>query len=683
MWKQTLFVALLAVSIVGCSKNDSPTPAGKIHWLEIKSRTDAFGGTSFGSVGQYELIVAVAHGRLNPNDGANKDIVDLDKAPLVDGWVEYRADVVILTPKNATTARRVMFYDVNNRGNKLATGIYFNEGAGADLAAATAAGNGFLMRQGYTVVWSGWMGSIPVSSNGRLVGASFPVARNADGSAITGTNRDEFIFENNTNPATITLTYPVATMDRNQATLRVKQYATPADDGFEAVASWQYLDESRVQVTRPANYDAGAIYEFIYPAKDPIVMGIGFAATRDIVTFLRYEQKDGLGNDNPLNALRQAPCEVANCSKDGNFDVAIMEGISQSGRFVRDFLWQGFNTDINGRKVFEGMMPLIAGSRKTWTNMRFAQPGRFSRQHEEHFQAGDQFPFTYATITDPLSGRGDGLLVRCAANNTCPKILQIDGGGEFRQARSSLVVSDGAGREVALPDTVRAYHLVGTPHAYQSTAPGTRPANCKYSYASANPSSTTRALTVAMVEWLARDVGPPASRFPTLANGLSPSPSRTAVGFPDLTSVGVAYSDKYNFLYLTDYATVPPTVDRTKQYDVRLPTTDADGNDLVGVRTPDVVVPLASMLPWNERATGFGEGDVCSTSGTYVPFAATAAARAANGDPRLSLAERYSSKADYVAKVTAAANALKDARLMLSEDVTWWTQRAQTVTVVP
>lgn len=682
MWTKGLFAILVAVSIAGCS-NSVSEPPGKIQRLEIKSRTDAFGGASFGSAGPYELIVAVAHGRLNPNDSANKDVVDLDKAPVVDGWVEYQSDVVILTPKNQAIGRRVMFYDVNNRGNKLATGIYFNEGTGADLKEANAAGNGFLMRQGYTVVWSGWMGSIPLASNGLLVGTSFPVAKNADGSSITGMNRDEFIFENTTNPGTLTLTYPAATLDRSQATLRVKQFATPGNDGFETISSWQYIDASRVQVTRPANYDAGAIYEFIYPARDPIVMGTGFAATRDIVSFLRNEQKDAVGNDNPLNGLRQAPCEVANCAKDRNFDIAIMEGISQSGRFVRDFLWQGFNTGADGRKVFEGMMPLIGGSRKTWTNMRFAQPGRFSRQHEEHFQAGDQFPFTYATINDPLTGKTDGLLARCNANNTCPKVFQIDGGGEFRQARSSLIVSDGAGREVALPDNVRAYHLVGTPHAYQATAPGTRPVNCKYNYASANPSSTTRALTVAMVDWLARDVAPPATRFPTLTNGLSASPSRTAVGFPDLTGVGLTYSEKYNFLYVTDYATVPPVVNVSKKYDVRLPVTDADGNDVVGVRTPDVVVPLASMLPWNERIAGFAEGDVCGTAGSYLPFAATAAARAVTGDPRLSLAERYASKADYVAKITAAANSLKDARLMLPEDVTWWAQRAQAVTVLP
>lgn len=681
-----LAVALLGATVSCSVGNNSTTDVASSHRveLEIKSRTDAFGGASFGSVGKYELIVAEARGWLNPNDKANKDIVDLGKAPLVDGWVQYKADVVILTPKNPATARRVMFYDVNNRGNKLAAGLYFNEGVGANLADATAAGNGFLMRQGYTVVWSGWMGSVPLSSNGLTVGTSFPVAKNADGSSITGMSREEFIFDNSTNPGIIPLSYPAASIEKSQATLRVKQYATPANDGFQTIpaSSWQYLDASRVQVTRPGNFDAGAIYEFIYPAKDPIVMGIGFAATRDIVSFLRNDQKDSLGKDNPLSALRLAPCELTNCSKDKNIDVAIMEGISQSGRFVRDYLWQGFNTDINGRKVFDGMMPLIAGARRTWTNMRFSQPGRWSRQHEDHFQDGDQFPFTYATTTDPVSGKKDGLLSRCTVDNTCPKVFQIDGGGEFKQARASLVVSNGAGTSVALPDNVRAYHLVGTPHGYGGTAPGTRPANAKYPSASANPSSTTRALTVAMVDWLARSVEPPASQYPSLAKGFATSAAQSAVGFPNLTSIGVEYNEKFNFLYLTDYATVPPTVDIWKQYDVRMLTTDVDGNDLVGVRTPDVAVPLATMLSWNERIAGFAGPDI-TTSSSYLPFAATAAARAATGDPRLSLAERYVSKADYVAKVTAAANALKDARLMLSEDVTWWTEKAQAVTVLP
>ena len=682
--------ASVALVFTGCGSSDSGsgllTPAGTIRSFEIKSRTDAFGGAAFGSAGVYESIAAVATGRLDPAHPSNAGIVDLARAPkAADGWVEYKVDVSILRPKSATAARRVLFYDVVNRGNKLAHSLYFNEGS--DFTTSAGAGTGFLMRQGYTVVWSGWQGDIAMSSDGTRIGASFPLATNADGTPITATNRDEFIFDNTTNPATATLSYPASDLNQALATLRVKQRQA---DAWQTVATWTYSGSKSILITRPANMDAGAIYEFIYPAKDPVVMGIGFAAIRDLVSFLRYENADASGAPNPLADLKNAPCEIKDsagacpANPRTTVDVALLEGISQSGRLVRDFIWQGFNADGQRRKVFDGAMPLIAGGRKTWTNFRFAQPGRFSRQHEDHFQAGDQFPFTYATTTDPLSGRPDGIFANCSKSDTCPKLFHLDGGNEFWQSRSSLVTLDGAGNVVALPDTVRTYYMTGTPHAYNTTGVSSKPANCSYNSNIVNPASTTRALTVAMVDWLARGKAPPASRWPSRADSTFADPlNSVAVGMPDLNPIGIAYPGVYNRLDLTDYSVVPPTVDASKMYVVRAPTTDGDGNDRPGVRTPDVAVPLGTHLPWNLRAPGFASGELCSTQGSYIAFAQTDAARTASRDPRTSLQSRYAGKADYVAKVTAAANALRDQGLMLQEDVDRWVQRANAVTVFP
>jgi hypothetical protein len=657
------------------------TRAGYIDRLEIRNRTDAFEGRSFGSVGPYEYIAAVAHGKLDPMHPANAGIVDLDKAPRgEDGYVAYQSDVVILRPKNPDTARRVLFYDVVNRGNK--NSLRFNNGSG-DLNSAEGAGDGLLMREGYTLVWSGWQGDIPLSGDGGRVGTQFPVATNPDGSPITGTNRDEFVFDNSTSPIDARLNYPAADLASSSATLRVKNRQ---EDPWTNVSTWSYVDEQTLRIERPADMDAGAIYEFIYPAKDPKVMGIGFLALRDIVSFLRNEEADAHGAPNPLLDLRQARCEIVDSSgacpenPETTVDVAILEGISQSGRMVRDFIWQGYNTDIEGRKVFDGAMPLIAGSRKTWTNYRFAQPGRWSKQHEEHFQAGDQFPFTYATTTDPISGATDGIFAKCSTNDTCPKLMHIDGGGEFWQARASLLVTDGAGNEVPVPDSVRLYYMTGTPHGYTGAGyagvvPPT-PTACKYPTNIVNANFVPRAMTLALVDWIARGVEPPASQWPTLSSGTLADPSvQSQVGFPDLSPVGVNYTGVHNFLQLTDYSVVPPVVDASRPYRVLVPTTDADGNDLAGIRPPDVSVPLGTSLSWNPRKAGFGENDACGGTGSFIPFAYDAGDR--GSDPRPAVTERYASEADYIGKVAAAANALHGQGLMLAEDVSWWLDRAQ------
>lgn len=670
-----------ALALGGCAGlgGSRARPAAIIDSFEVKSRTDAFGGASFGAHGVYERIVAVVTARIDPAHPANADIVDLDRAPRgADGLVEYRTDAVILRPKEAAKARRVLFYDVVNRGRPLAHQLYFNEGRAFGTPAD--AGTGFLMRQGYTVVWSGWQGDLPMSGNGTTIGTAFPTARNPDGSPITGTVRDEFVFDRKADARVARLSYAVADLDPARATLRVRR--TQAD-AWRTLAGWRYDGDRTVRFAHPSGYDAGAIFEFIYPARDPVVMGLGFAAVRDLVGFLRYGDKDAAGNPNPLADLRRAPCEtrdaVGGCpaSPAATVDVAILEGISQSGRVVRDFLWQDFNRDGPGRRVFDGAMPLIAGSRKTWTNARFAQPGRWSRQHEEHYQIGDQFPFTYGVTTDPVSGRTDGIFAKCSASKTCPKLMHIDGGAEFWQARASLIGTDGTGRDLSLPADVRAYLMTGTPHAYSTTGKSTKPATCALPSNVVNPASTTRALTVALVDWIARGIAPPPSRWPSVATGTLADPAdRQALGLPDLAALGARYAGVHNALHVTDYDAVPPVADAARRYRVLVPTSDRDGNDLPGVRTPDVAAPLGTHLSWNLRDTGFAPGQACGGQGAYLPFAH---AQPTPGDPRAALRTRFADKAAYVAQVGAAARALVGERLMLAEDVDRWTRRAQAV----
>ena len=458
--------------------------------LVIQSSELYDGGTSYGSVGQYEDLKGYAIGELDPSDSLNAGIVNLNKAPLNSrGRVQYRVDVEILKPVDMKKGNGTLFYDVVNRGHK-AILPYIN------------------LADGYTVVWSGWQGELSPSPD--LLNAEFPVATN-DGKPIVGQSREEYV-DMGTGTFVGKLTYPAGNLDKSQATLTVREKER---DPRHRIDSWKYLNDRQIEITAPgAPYDAGAIYGFIYPAKDPIVMGIGFAATRDVNSFLRFELKDSAGHRNPLaeqdesfhepgrvelprnQAARQhRPTRVKIAMRDSRIlgsprgrdehrgqdgdphnqatpeslpiKHAIIEGVSQSGRFTRDFLWQGFNQDEKGRQVFDGAFPIIAGSRKTFTNFQFAQPGRFSRQHEDHLQPGDQFPFTYTTRRDPLTGRVDGILKKCIATHTCPKVFHLDGEFELWGARGSLVVTDGkpdGPRDIALPPNVRVYMVAGTPH---------------------------------------------------------------------------------------------------------------------------------------------------------------------------------------------------------------------------
>ncbi len=650
-------------------------PAGSIRHLDIRSRRDAFGGLAFGAHGSYEWITAVVHGSLDPHHPANAGIVDLKLAPrTADGQVSYQTDAIILRPKDASKARRVMLYDVANRGRPLSHQLYFNEGNG--FATAANAGNGFLMRQGVTVVWSGWQGDTPMSAHtpaaGTAVGTAFPIAKQADGSAVTGTVRDEFIFDKREATRTAALSYAVSANAAQLSVLRARQ---TRNDPWITLSGWQITGERQVRFAHPPGLDAGAIFEFIYSARDPVVMGIGLAAIRDLNSFLRFNERDGSGQPNPLWDLRAAPCEQAArapcpANPASTVDVAILTGISQSGRLVRDFIWQDFNRDGAGRQVFNGAMPFIAGSRKTWINERFAQPGRWSRQHEEHYQVGDQFPFTYGVSTDPVSGKTDGIFSRCSASRSCPKLMHLDGAAEFWQARASLIGTDGLGRDLPLPADVRAYLMSGTPHAYNPTGRSTKAESCALPSNVVNPGSTSRALFTALVDWVGKGTPPPDSRWPSVARGSLADPAnRQAMGLPDLSAIGVHYRGVHNSLMLTDYSPVPPVANPQRRYTVLVPTADRDGNDLPGVRTPDLQAPLATHLPWNPRDVGFAPGQACGGQGATLPFASE---RAVSGDPRVPLKQRYANKGVFVGAATAAAQNLQAQRLMLAEDVQRW-----------
>jgi hypothetical protein len=308
-------------------------------------------------------------------------------------------------------------------------------------------------------------------------------------------------------------------------------------------------------------------------------------------------------------------------------------------------------------------MPHIAGGKKTFINARFAQPGRHSQQHSENTFPGDQFPFTYPVLKDPVSGKSDGILARCLARNNCPKIIQTDSGLEIYQSRASLVVTDPAGAPIDLPEDVRVYLMANVPH-FASRGMPTSNGLCAEPLNPLHAGAPMRALLVAMQAWLADGTPPPPSRYPSRRDGTLVPPEKVAVGFADIP--GFAYTGLVNRPALVDYSTMPPT--KGAAYPVFVGKTDGDGHDLAGIRLPALDAPVATYVSWNFRKADFAEGDLCDLAGARIPLAATKAERLAKHDPRLSIEERYPKPGDYAAQVSAAAHRLVSERLMLEED---------------
>jgi hypothetical protein len=632
-------IMLIAATVIFAS----PCVAKIVKFEILKVESPAFEGRTFGAVGTYDRIVARATIAVAPDDINNKIIVDLDRAPRnTQGQVEAVTDVEILRPTVAANGNRTLFYEALNRGSKLGLALFNDIPAVTnDLVKAADAGNGFLMNRGYTVVWSGWQGDI-VPGGGRMT-FSPPVAP-----GVTGLAREDFIFDHTDNPAIGTLSYPAAELDAANAKISVREReadprTTPAGLGVA------FESPTKISIKRPEGFDAGAIYEFIYIAKDPKVMGLGFAATRDVVSFLRNETADAAGTANPLT---------------GRIDRAIGFGLSQSGRYLHDYLYLGFNADEAGRVVFDGLMPHISGGKKTFTNYRFSQPGRSPYQHADMLYPGADFPFTYPVIADAVSGKSDGFLARCLAAGNCPKIIKTDSELEFYQQRASLVVTDTQGNPITMPDNVRLFLLSNLQHYSLAQDKSQMVKVCANPTNPLNAGPAVRALLVAMNEWITKGTLPPNSRYPSRADATLAPPWANAVGFPNIP--GIAYPSRIAQPTALKSEDMPPS--KGTAYPVFVPKTDADGRDIAGIHLPTLEAPAATHTGWNLRKVGFSEGELCDNNGSMIPFAATREERLKINDPRLSMAERYPNDGDRAAATAKAAQQLVRDRLLLEED---------------
>lgn len=635
----------------------------KITKIEVTKET-TFDGKSFGTVGPYEKLYGKAYGEVDPKDPKNAVIVDIANAPKnARGMVEYSTDIMILKPVDNSKGNHKLWFEVNNRGNTPAYSLMMESDPDfTGKLSADDAGNGFLMNQGYTILEVGWDISAPADTFQMRV----PTAKNPDGSPIVGPSMEEFVVDD-AKTTRGRLTYSAASLDKSKATLTVR---TRYEDKPEVVPAdeWQYADEKGNAITLAGGkpFKQGTLYTFVYQAKDPKVAGLGFAALRDMGSFLRNAKADDGGNANPVA---------------GSIQYVYTACQSQPCRTMHDYLWLGFNQDESGKKVVDGMTNWIGGSTGIFTNYRFSQASRTQRQHIARWFPEFQGPFTNQVMLDPVTGKTDGRLARCTASNTCPKIFETNSANEYWSKNMAVGLVDVKGKDLTnMPANVRNYFIASMFHAGAFAQGGK--GVCQQTRSPLTPTAILRALTVDMDEWVTKDVAPPASRVPSADKGtlVSPLPQEKQ-GFPKLQ--GVTYNGRMHDGDLFDFGpdfdkgimTILPPKHVGTPYPALVPKTDADGNDMAGIRIPDVAVPTATYTGWALRA-GAGD-DGCDAAGQMIPFAKTKAERMEKNDPRPSLEERYPSHDDYVTKVSAAANALKADRLMLDADVQRIVKKAQ------
>lgn len=626
-----------------------PGAAGaRVTALQIHAEEPFAEGASFGDAGPYVRVRATVRGELDPAAPANAGIAGLATAARnAAGLVGYDADVFILRPADPARGAGILLYDVTNRGNKFlmtwindAPDTPGNTGANNPRTLVDA-GNAFSFRRGYTMVWSGWQPEaladglltirVPVMTDG---GA--PMVRRIRNEIQAGTRGPEKV-------ETARLPYPAARTDNARLTVRARQ-----DDPRQEIApgAWEFTDANAIRLL-PAGtlFQPRHIYDLWYDATAPRIVGIGFAATRDLVSYLRAE-------GSPTPGIRHT----------------MAMGVSLSGRYLRHFLDLGMNRDEGGVRVFDGVLAHISGAGKVFANEPFAMPYRTATQHEDRAYPEVWFPHSAASAADPATGR-TGSLLRGDASD--PVLIETNTSTEYWQKGASLIHTDpNTGADAALPPGARAYLIAGTQHGGRAGTPGT-PGACANPRNAHSSSPALRALLVALEGWVRDGTPPPASRVPR--RGDESGVPAGSVRYPAIP--GVAWPPGDNPVgALVDW-TDPPSAP-VRPLPTLVSAVDADGNEVAGIRLPAIAAPLGTLTGTNVYRDLPSE--LCDRDGTFAPFARTHAEREANGDPRPSLEERYGDRAAYVARVRQVADELVAARLLLPEDAERYRSQAQT-----
>ena len=677
---------------------------GRVVSIQVTSRTSFAGGATFGTAGAYETLSGTVTFQVDPTNSRNMVVFDLNKATQNSaGMVQFTADFFILKPVDMTKGNGALLAEVPNRGSKNAL-AYFNDATTAANAnspsLAVDAGNGFLMQQGYTVAWVGWSAGVP-AGGGRMA-AQLPIAMQ-NGQPITG--QVQVVYWDaefgGATPFTLPLSgyslfnsFATVSTDQTvaQAVLRVRPSDSLRPSGpvipagtVVPTSQWSFAKcpngppgtPSTTDICLAGGFQNNQVYEIVYQATGSPVSGLGYVTTRDFISFLRNATVDDAGTPNPVAGVKRALCH----------------GYSISGQYLRDFVYQGFNEDEQGKKVCDGMMVHSAGGQKAALNYRFASDPNstpFRSQHADRGAPETNFPRTYAMRTDPLSGATDGLLKRPA---TDPLIMHMNSSTEYWERRGSLLDTDENGfMDLVESPSVRRYLIAGTQH---STTAGSLPTfgignrQCQQLSNTFHRGPILRALLLALDAWVGTGAAPPSSQGPRLADGTLVASDQASTGFPAVE--GVTYNGLLNGSGDRDFGTqvsnnsgIIGNLDAPVLSDhwLLVPKVDAVGNDLAAIRHPFVDVPTATMTGWSLRQSEFTNGDLCDNSGMMIPLERTLAQRTLAGDFRPSLQELYTDQAGYVAKITASAQKLQAAGFLLQADAQAAIQAASAAPVV-
>lgn len=618
-----------------------PIVSAEVVRIDVDRRDDIAGGASYGSTGPYERLAGRIHYAVDPANSANRIVTDIDFAPANGtGVVEFSADFVLVKPKDVYAGNGAVFFDVVNRGRIAALGRFNGATSSSDPLAAENYGDGFLLEQGFTLLWVGWQHDVPPRDG--LLRVYPPVATNAGGPIEGLVRSDIFVTEK---------VYSHSLGDRGHVAYPVADPADPRNvlmvrDGMAGERQimpreeWQFarLEGNRVvgdptSVHLNSGFEPGRIYDVVYVSENPPLAGLGLAAIRDAISMLKYGSAEEL--------------DIAA----GVIDRAIAFGSSQSGRLLRTYLHDGFNGDEQGRRVFDGVIPHIAGAARGSFNVRFAQPSRAPGGAFDY--PNRLFPFADTEQSDPITGTTRGLLANIGPE-TMPRVFYTNSSTEYWRSVAALAHTTPDGKQdLPSPENSRIYHFAGTQHG-----PAPFPSSSGDDGHLRNPNDYDwflRSLLLRMDRWITDDEPPPPSRYATLEAGTLVTYEEFL--FPEVPGVDVL--DEVSILRALDFGPElasrgvitqePPVLGPA--YPFLVPQVDEGGNEIGGLRSPDIVVPLGTY-------TGWLPGNPVSGAGLYSPFARTRAEREANGDLRPSIEERYADRAQYLGSVEEAARAL-------------------------
>ncbi len=643
--------------------------------LEIADRSQFAHGESFGETGSYELIEGKVHFAVDPLNPRNQVITDLDLAPRDSaGKVEMSADFAVLKPSELGRGNRRLLFDVVNRGGKTAFG--FNSIPSIeDPTAPLAPGNGFLMRHGYTVVWGGWQADMPDVPG--LIGLQAPQAI-GPGGPLAGKILCQFQSDIPVKSFLLShrghTPHPPADLDDPDATLMIRDHpndqAAPIDRG-----DWSFIRSEDAKagsepshIYMPSGFLPGKIYQLVYVSKGSTIVGLGLAAVRDVVSFLKYADGDA-GN----------PCA-------GDIDYAYGFGRSQSGRFLRQMIHLGLNDDEEGRMALDGIIPHVGGGMRGEFNLRFGQPSQ-----DICFICPEMFPFTDTTQVDPITGATGSLLDKLEEQGQVPKMMFTNTSGEYWRGDAALIHTDlETMQDADESPSVRRYHFAGCQHGLGAFPPlevrsgGGRQGQLPFN--SVDYAPLLRAALVNLDRWVTTGEPPPASRHPRLSDRTAVDSQSVMDKFASLPGVPVTAKttralrlDYGTESHLSRLTTLPAEVGQ--EYPALVSDIDDDFNDRAGIRLPDLTVPVATYTGWNLRHPSIGNPDLFigitgGLAGWTLPFQKNAADRESAGDPRRSISERYSGRESYLQQVRVSAQSLVDEGYMLAEDIPGVSERA-------